>query len=318
MDATHIPVLLNEVVEYMNPRSGGVYIDGTLGLGGHTAEILRRSNPDGKVIGIDRDTEATKIARERLWEFEGRVQFSYGNFSEMGRIAGELGVKEVDGILLDVGVSSFQMDTDLRGFSFMRDAPLDMRMDTTVGLTAADIVNTWALEDLVRIFFEYGEEGYSRRIVKEIVRARETARIETTRELARLVERAIPRKDWPREIHPATKTFQALRIAVNDELRSLEKGLNEGIGLLKSGGRFCVISFHSLEDRIVKQTFRNWEASCICPPTLPVCRCGKVKLARVLTRRAIRASENEIKANPRARSARLRVAEKSGTVTVRP
>lgn len=306
----HIPVLLSEAIEYLNPISGGIYIDGTLGLGGHSAEILKRSCPDGRVIGIDRDTEATEIAKDRLREFGERVQFVHGNFSEMGRIAEGLGIKEVDGILLDVGVSSFQIDTDLRGFSFMRDAPLDMRMDRTGGLTAADIVNTYPVEELVRIFFEFGEEGYSKRIAKEIVRARETARIGTTRELAQLVERAIPRKDWPREIHPATKTFQALRIAVNDELHSLEKGLNDGIGLLKAGGRFCIISFHSLEDRIVKQTFRRWESSCVCPPTLPVCGCGKVKLAQVLTRKAIKASEDEIKANPRARSAKLRVAEK--------
>ncbi len=312
MDAAHIPVLLNEVVEYLNPVSGGIYIDGTLGLGGHTSEILKRSHPDGRVIGIDRDTEATEIAKDRLREFEGRVKFAYGNFSDMGRIAGELGIREVDGILLDVGVSSFQIDTDLRGFSFMRDAPLDMRMDRTGGLTAADIVNTYPVDELVRIFFEFGEEGYSRRIAKGIVRARETAKIETTRVLAQLIERAIPRKDWPREIHPATKTFQALRIAVNDELHSLEKGLNDGIGLLRAGGRFCVISFHSLEDRIVKQTFRNWESSCICPPALPVCGCGKVQMAKVLTKKAVKASEDEIKANPRARSAKLRVAEKIG------
>lgn len=306
----HIPVLLNEALEYLNPRSGGIYIDGTLGLGGHTKEILKRSGPDGRVIGIDRDPEALKIAKERLREFEKRVEFIHGSFSEMGRIAGNLGIREVDGILLDLGVSSLQIDTGERGFSFLKNAPLDMRMDTTRGITAADIVNNYPLEGLQKLLWEFGEEGYSKRIAREIVKAREEARIETTGELARIVERAIPRKDWPEKIHPATKTFQALRIAVNDELVSMEHGLNEGIGLLKAGGRFCVISFHSLEDRIVKNTFRNWEVPCICPPSLPVCRCGKVKAARVLTKKGIKATEEEVAANPRARSARLRVAEK--------
>jgi 16S rRNA (cytosine1402-N4)-methyltransferase len=310
MGALHVPVLLNEVLEYLDPKSGGVYIDGTLGMGGHTSEILKRSYPDGKVIGIDRDTEALKIAKERLQEFGDRVFLMHGNFSEMGRIAHELGIKEVDGILLDVGVSSLQIDMDIRGFSFLRDAPLDMRMDTTCGITAADIVNNYSVEELQNILWKFGEEGYARRIVREIIKTREIAKIETTRELARIVERSIPRKDWPREIHPATKTFQALRIAVNDELGSLERGLDAGINLLKGGGRLCVISFHSLEDRIVKNRFRDWENPCICPPSLPVCSCGKVKTARVLTKKAVKASEDEITVNPRARSARLRVAEK--------
>lgn len=310
LEASHIPVLLKEVLEYLNPKSGGIYIDGTLGLGGHTGEILKRSSPDGRVIGMDRDPDALRIAKERLREFEDRVELIHGNFSDMGRVAGEVGIKEVDGILLDLGVSSFQIDTDQRGFSFMRDAPLDMRMDTTGGITAADIVNNYSLEELQTILWEFGEEGYSRRIAREIVKARETARIETTKELARIVEMSIPRKDWPESIHPATKTFQALRIAVNDELGSLERGLKEGLGLLKAGGRLCVISFHSLEDRIVKNRFRNWEAACVCPPSFPVCRCGKVKVARVLTKKGIKPSEEEIKGNPRARSARLRVAEK--------
>lgn len=310
MTTCHIPVLLNEVIDYLQPRSGGLYIDGTLGLGGHTSEILKRSYPDGRVIGIDRDTEALKIASERLQEFGDRASLMHGNFSEMGRIAHELGVKEVDGILLDVGVSSLQIDSDIRGFSFMRDAPLDMRMDTSCGITAADIVNSYSVEELQNILWKFGEEGYARRIVKGIVLAREVKMIEATRELAQIVERAIPRKDWPREIHPATKTFQALRIAVNDELGSLERGLDEGLGLLKTGGRLCVISFHSLEDRIVKNRFRDWENPCICPPSLPVCSCGKVKTARVVTKKGVKASEDEIAANPRARSARLRVAEK--------
>lgn len=312
MGALHVPVLLDEAMGYLNPKSGGIYIDGTLGLGGHTSEVLKRSYPDGRVIGIDRDTEALKIASVRLQEFGDRVDLMHGNFSEMGRIAEELGIKEVDGILLDIGVSSLQIDTDIRGFSFLRDAPLDMRMDTTGGITTADIVNNYSVEELQEILWKFGEEGYARRIVREIIKSREIAMIATTRELAQIVERSIPRKDWPREIHPATKTFQALRIAVNDELGSLERGLDDGIGLLKAGGRFCVISFHSLEDRIVKNRFRNWETPCICPPSLPICGCGKVKVARVLTKKAIKAAEDEIRANPRARSARLRVAEKIG------
>lgn len=310
MSTLHIPVLLNEVLENMAPKRGGIYIDGTLGLGGHTLEILKRSCPDGRVIGIDRDTEALKIAGEKLQCFGNRVELRHGNYSEVARICEELGVKEVDGILLDVGVSSLQIDTDIRGFSFMRDAPLDMRMDRSGGITAADIVNNLSVEDLQDILWKLGEEGYGRRIVREIVKAREVKRIESTVDLARLIERSIPRKDWPKMIHPATKTFQALRIAVNDELGALEKGLDDGIGLLKPGGRFCVISFHSLEDRIVKNRFRNWENPCICPPSLPVCRCGKVKKAKVLTKKGIKASEEEIRANPRARSASLRVAEK--------
>jgi len=310
MTTSHIPVLLNEALEFLKPESGGIYVDGTLGLGGHTGEILKRSHPGGRVIGIDRDTEALKVAKKRLQGFEDRVQIIHGNFADVGKIAEELGIKEVDGILLDLGVSSMQIDTGTRGFSFLRDAPLDMRMDTTGGITAADIVNNYSVEKLQALLWGLGEEGYSRRIAKEIAKARETARIETTKELAQLVERAIPRKDWPKQIHPATKTFQALRIAVNDELGSLEQGLNDGINLLKEGGRFCIISFHSLEDRIVKNRFRNWEEPCICPPSLPVCRCGKVKVAKVLTKKGVKATEDEIKANPRARSARLRVAEK--------
>ena len=307
---SHTPVLLNEALEYLRPKSGGIYIDGTLGLGGHTKEILKRSGPDGRVIGIDRDPDALRITKERLIEFGKRVEFIHGSFSEMGSMLSELGIKEVEGILLDLGVSSLQIDTEQRGFSFLRDAPLDMRMDTTGGVTAADIVNSYPLEGLQKLLWEFGEEGYSRRIAREIVKAREAARIETTGELARIVERSIPRKDWPEKIHPATKTFQAIRIAVNDELGSLEHGLNDGIGLLKTGGRFCVISFHSSEDRIVKGRFRNWETPCICPPSLPVCRCGKVRLARVLTKKGIKATEEEVATNPRARSARLRVAEK--------
>lgn len=310
MTTCHVPVLLKEVIDYLHPRSGGLYIDGTLGMGGHTSEILKRSSPDGRVIGIDRDTEALKIASARLQEFGARVFLMHGNFSDMGRIAHELGIKEVDGILLDVGVSSLQIDTDIRGFSFLRDANLDMRMDTTCGLTAGDIVNNYSVEELQNILWKFGEEGYARRIVREIIKARELARIATTRELARIVERSIPRKDWPREIHPATKTFQALRIAVNDELASLERGLAEGISLLKAGGRFCIISFHSLEDRIVKNRFRDWENPCICPPSFPVCSCGEIKTVRVLTKKAVKALDDEITANPRARSARLRVAEK--------
>lgn len=310
MKVSHTPVLLDEVLEYLNPKSGGIYIDGTLGLGGHTKDILKRSEPDGRVIGIDKDPAAIEIAKERLREFGERVEFIHGSFSEMGRVAKDLGVREVDGILLDLGVSSLQMDTGHRGFSFLKNAPLDMRMDTTGGITAAEVVNSYPLEGLQRILWEFGEEGYSRRIAREIIKTREAARIETTGELARIVERSIPRKDWPEKIHPATKTFQALRIAVNDELDSLEHGLNDGIGLLKAGGRFCVISFHSLEDRIVKNRFRNWETPCICPPSLPVCRCGKIKEARVLTKKGIKPSGDEVKVNPRARSARLRVAEK--------
>lgn len=306
----HVPVLLKEVMDYLAPRSGGIYIDGTLGLGGHTGVILERSSPDGRVIGMDRDTEALKIAGENLREFVDRVDLMHGNFSDMGRTAHELGITEVDGILLDVGISSFQLDTDIRGFSFMRDAPLDMRMDNTAGITAADVVNDYSVEELQGILWKFGEEGYARKIVREIVRAREIERIATTRELAMIVERAIPRKDWPREIHPATKTFQALRICVNDELGSLEQGLDNGIELLKAGGRFCVISFHSLEDRIVKNRFKNWESPCICPPGFPICRCGKVSRAKVLTKKAVKGSEAEIMVNPRARSARLRVAEK--------
>ncbi len=310
MAASHTPVLLDEVLEYLDPKSGGIYIDGTLGLGGHTKEILKRSGPDGRVIGIDRDPDAIEIAKERLCEFGKRVEFIHGSFSEMGRIAKDLGIREVDGILLDLGVSSLQIDTGERGFSFLKNAPLDMRMDSTGGITAADIVNSYPLEGLQKLLWEFGEEGYSRRIAREIVKTREAARIETTGELARIVERSIPRKDWPEKIHPATKTFQAMRIAVNDELGSLEHGLNDGIVLLKAGGRFCVISFHSLEDRIVKNSFRNWETPCVCPPSLPVCRCGKIKMARVLTKKGVKSSENEVRANPRARSARLRVAEK--------
>ena len=309
-DFTHMPVLPAEVLRFLAPKQGGVYLDGTVGGGGHAAMVLEASAPDGIVIGFDRDDAALTAARERLAPYGGRARLVKGNFADLGEKLPDLGVTGLDGFLLDLGVSSHQLDTGARGFSFQQDAPLDMRMDTGRGATAADLVNGLSADELARIFREYGEERWSKRIAAFIVAARAEAPIETTSRLVDLIKGAIPRGAWEERLHPATRSFQALRIAVNDELGSLERGLSAALQLLNRGGRGVVISFHSLEDRIVKNIFRGLSQGCTCPKSLPLCVCNSVPQVRVLTGKPVMAEAAETGKNPRARSAKLRAVEK--------
>ncbi len=305
----HLPVLLHEVIDLLQPRPGGRYIDATFGGGGHTIALLERSAPDGSVLAIDADSDAVARARILANAFPGRLSVVQGNFRDIERLAEAQHFGRVDGILMDLGLSSFQLNRAERGFSFRYPGPLDMRFDARTGLSAADIVNGWSEEDLARLFFEYGEEHRSRAIARAIVRERQAIAIITTDRLAGIVERATGGRRG-RAIHPATRTFQALRIAVNDELEALRAGLAGAIELLAVGGRLAVISFHSLEDRIVKTFLRHEATDCICPPETPVCVCGHKARVRLITRKAVRPSESEERDNPRSRSARLRVAER--------
>jgi 16S rRNA (cytosine1402-N4)-methyltransferase len=306
MGAPHRPVLLEETVNMLDAAQGGLFIDGTLGLGGHSEAILDAS-PNTRVIGIDRDPEALERARRRLEKFGARFVAMRGNFKQIAELVQE----RAQGVLVDLGVSSLQFDTPERGFSFRFDAPLDMRMDaSSEEETAADLLATLPEEEIARIIFEYGEERQSRKIARWIVERRERGEpIKTTGELANLVARAVGGKGkW--QIHPATRTFQALRMAVNAELQGLGEFVEEAVGLLLQGGRFAAISFHSLEDRIIKQGFRRLAGQCTCPPRVPVCSCGAKKVVEILTRRPIVAGEQEVNENPRARSAKLRVCQK--------
>ncbi len=299
-----------EVLQYLEPRPGGVYLDGTLGGAGHARLVLEASGPNGRLIGLDRDPAALEKAGTVLAPYGDRAVLRQGNFSEAGQVLEELGVDGLDGILLDLGVSSHQLDTPERGFSFRDEGPLDMRMDPGGGETAADVVNSLSADDLAGVFRELGEERYAGRIARRIVRRRQEAPLKTTRELADLVRAVVPGGRAPARIHPATRVFQALRIYVNRELDHVRQGVTEGIGLLKPGGRMVVISFHSLEDRIVKHRFRHEAANCICPPELPVCNCQHRARVRLLSRQAVRAGQEEIENNPRSRSAILRAVER--------
>jgi 16S rRNA (cytosine1402-N4)-methyltransferase len=309
-DFHHISVMPDEVLAALAPKSGGIYLDGTLGGAGHAGLILTASAPDGVLIGFDRDAEAIAVARERLAPFGARARLFQRNFAEFGETLAQVGVDAIDGFVLDLGVSSHQLDKDERGFSFMHDAPLDMRMDRGSGLTAADLVNTLPEGELFRIISEYGEERWAKRVASFIVAGRDREPIETTLQLVDLIKGAIPKAKWEERLHPATRTFQALRIAVNEELTSLEKGLAGLLALLRVGGRGAVISFHSLEDRIVKAGFRAAATGCTCPKGLPGCVCGRVPQFKVVTGKPLRASVEEVAGNPRSRSARLRVVEK--------
>jgi 16S rRNA (cytosine1402-N4)-methyltransferase len=304
----HTTVLLREAVDLLAPRLGGVYLDGTLGGGGHAEEVLRRTAPDGTLIGLDQDSDAIERAGRRLAAYGNRVTLRQANFRNAARVLAGLGIDTVDGVLLDLGVSWFHLRSPERGFSFLADGPLDMRMNREGAVTAQDLVNTLPRRELARILREYGEEQKANAIAKAIERARERGPITTTAQLAQIVSGVFP--PFPRRIHPATLTFQALRIAVNDELEALKEGLDGMIGLLRPGGRIAVIAFHSLEDRIVKQSFAGHAKPCVCPPRLPVCRCGKVADLKVLTKRPVTASAEEVDLNPAARSAKLRAAEK--------
>jgi len=292
-------------------RPGGLYVDGTLGGGGHSLGILQATAPDGRVIGLDRDDEALAAAAERLKPFGGRFRPIKANFAEMAEVLAAEGVSQVDGVLLDIGVSSYQLDEPARGFSYMQDGPLDMRMDRRSGRTAAELLAESSEEELADIIYRYGEEKFSRRIARRLVEARARQPLTGTAQLAELVAAAIPAaKRRQEKQHPAKRTFQALRICVNDELGALEKGLAAAFGLLRSGGRLSVITFHSLEDRIVKTYFAALAKGCTCPPEFPVCVCGKKPQGRLLWRKPQTADEAELAANPRARSAKLRTIEK--------
>ena len=298
-----------EVLHWLQPCENGLYLDGTLGGAGH-AKLILENAAGSRLIGLDRDPAALREAARILAPFAERISLHHTTFDRAGEVLAGLEIETLAGMLLDLGVSSHQLDTPERGFSFQHDAPLDMRMDPSQGETAADVVNRAAEAELRRIFFEYGEERFSRRIAREIVQRRQRQPFRMTGELAELIRQLVPGGQRPARIHPATRVFQALRIQVNDELGQVQRGVERGISLLQPGGRLVVISFHSLEDRIVKRLFRERAKDCVCPPKLPVCQCGKTADVRILTRKVVRAGDAEIAANPRARSALLRAVER--------
>ena len=310
MEFQHKSVLLQECIDALNIRPDGIYLDGTLGGAGHSSQIARRLTEGGRLIGVDRDRTALAAAKERLAPYADRVTLVHSNFAEIDAILDSLGIPAVDGMLFDLGVSSPQLDDASRGFSYMADAPLDMRMDKDDALTAGEVVNTWPQGELRRILYDYGEERYAPQIAAAICRAREKAPIETTLELVDIIRSAMPAQALREKQHPAKRSFQAIRIAVNDELGELPPMLDAAEENLKRGGRLAVITFHSLEDRIVKRKFQELAQGCICPPEFPVCVCGRTPKIRLVTRKPIVSGEKELAENPRARSAKLRVAEK--------
>ncbi|MBQ7017236.1 MAG: 16S rRNA (cytosine(1402)-N(4))-methyltransferase RsmH [Firmicutes bacterium] len=310
MEFKHVSVLKNECIEGLQIKPSGTYVDGTFGGGGHAMEIISRLNGNGRFVGIDQDQDAVENGRAKLEPYKEKAQLVRDNFSNIISIMKDLHIVSIDGILLDIGVSSYQLDTGERGFSYMHDAELDMRMDQRNPMTAKRIIAEYSEKELADIIKDYGEERWAARIAQFIVAERKIKPIETTGELVEVIKKAVPkgaRKDGP---HPAKRTFQALRIAVNNELGILEQAIEDMAGLLAPGGRLCIITFHSLEDRIVKQTFHRLEHPCTCPPEFPVCVCGKKPSIRVITRKPILPSEEELEFNPRARSAKLRILEK--------
>ena len=308
MEFHHISVLLNECIDNLNITPDGIYVDGTMGGGGHSLEIAKRLTT-GRLICIDQDPNAHEAAGKRLAEYKDRITFVRDNFGNIANILDSLGIEKIDGMLLDIGVSSHQLDEAERGFSYQQDAPLDMRMNPDRPFSAYDVVNGYDEDELDRVIFTYGEERWARRIAQFIGKEREAKPIETTGELVDIIKKAVPkgaRKDGP---HPAKRTFQAIRIEVNGELEVLQRAIDDVAARLAVGGRLCIITFHSLEDRIVKEAFRKQENPCICPPQFPVCVCGKKPLGRVITRKPILPSKEELEENPRSRSAKLRVLE---------
>lgn len=308
MEFHHISVLLNECIDNLNIKPDGIYVDGTMGGGGHSLEIAKRLTT-GRLICIDQDPNAHEAAGKRLAEYKDRITFVRDNFGNIKSILDSLEIEKIDGMLLDIGVSSHQLDEAERGFSYQQDAPLDMRMNPDRPFSAYDVVNGYDEDELDRVIFTYGEERWARRIAQFIVKEREAKPIETTGELVDIIKKAVPkgaRKDGP---HPAKRTFQAIRIEVNGELEVLQRAIDDVAARLAVGGRLCIITFHSLEDRIVKEAFRKQENPCICPPQFPVCVCGKKPLGRVITRKPILPSKEELEENPRSRSAKLRVLE---------
>ena len=310
MEFNHISVLLNETVDGLLVKPDGIYVDGTLGGAGHASLICTKLSGHGKLIGIDQDSCAIKAATKRLGQFRDKVTILKSNYVYMKQLLEQQGINSVDGIILDLGVSSYQLDTKERGFSYMEDAALDMRMDTEQEMTAGDIVNSYPEEELFRIFKQYGEEKYSRSIAKNIVKEREKKRISTTFELVDIIRKSMPAKARNGKGHPAKRVFQAIRIELNHELEVLEKSLDEMIDLLNPGGRICIITFHSLEDRIVKNIFRKNQNPCTCPPDFPVCVCGKEPKGTVITRKPILPDKKELEQNSRSKSAKLRIFEK--------
>lgn len=310
MDFKHVSVLLNETIDGLNINPDGIYVDGTLGGGGHSYEICKRLSDKGRLIGIDQDGEALEAARERLKEFEDKITLVRSNYCEIDTILKDLEIEKVDGIVLDLGVSSYQLDNLERGFSYKSDAPLDMRMDQRQNKTAADVVNNYSENELFRIIRDYGEDKFAKNIAKHIVMARKEKPLETTAELSEIIKASIPMKFRAKGGHPAKKTFQAIRIEVNQELTVLKESLDTMIDHLNPGGRICVITFHSLEDRITKIKFRENENPCTCPPDFPVCVCGKVSKGKVITRKPIIPSEEEMTENKRSKSSKLRIFER--------
>lgn len=311
MEFRHISVLLEKTIDSLNIKPDGIYVDGTLGGGGHSLEICRRLGENGRLIGIDQDMDAIHAATERLHEYADKVTIVHSNYQDIDSVLRGQGISGVDGIVLDLGVSSYQLDNAERGFTYREDTPLDMRMDQSQTMTAKDIVNEYSEMELFRIIKEYGEDSFAKNIAKHIVLARQQKPIETTGELNEIIKAAIPAKVRQNGGHPSKKTFQAIRIELNRELDVLEQSLDKMIGLLNPGGRLAVITFHSLEDRIVKNIFRRNMNPCICPPEFPVCTCGRIPTGRVVTRKPIIPDETEIEHNKRAKSSKLRVFEKA-------
>ena len=311
MTFNHKSVLLNETIESLNIQPDGIYVDGTLGGAGHSSEICKRLGTNGMLIGIDQDGDAIAAASERLKEFGDKVTIVRDNYVNTPSVLANLGISGVDGILLDLGVSSYQLDTDERGFSYQHEAPLDMRMDDRNPMTAADIVNGYSLQELARVIREYGEDKFAQNIAKHICMEREKSPIETTAQLAEIVRQAIPMKMRVTGGHPAKRTFQAIRIELNRELTVLENSIGSMIDLLNPGGRLCIITFHSLEDRMVKEAYRKAENPCTCPPSFPVCVCGNKSKGKVITRKPILPGEDELTENRRSESAKLRVFERA-------
>ena len=310
MEFKHIPVLFHEIMDIMAPKAGEVFVDCTLGGGGHSRGFLERMGDDGRLIGIDQDTNALKAAQDNLAEFGDRVTYVHSNYNNLDEILNQYAPDGVDGILFDIGVSSHQLDEKDRGFSYMQDAPLDMRIDQSRKFSAWDVVNTYSEDELHRIIKEYGEERWAKRIAKFIVDFRKDKPVDTTGELVDIIKRAIPKGAREEGSHPAKRTFQAIRIEVNDELGVLTRTISVAAKHLKKGGRLGIISFHSLEDRIVKEQFRYLASDCICPPELPFCQCDKVSEVKILTRKPVTATEEELAANSRSKSAKFRAVEK--------
>lgn len=311
MEFKHKSVLLRETIEHLNIKPDGIYVDGTLGGGGHAYEVCKRLSSKGRFIGIDQDEDAVKAASRRLSEFEDRVRIIRSNYCKMREALAEIGIYKIDGVILDLGVSSYQLDDPGRGFTYrVEDAPLDMRMDQRQHFTAKDLLNTYSEMDLYRIIRDYGEDKFAKNIAKHIVAARKEKEIETTGELTEIIKRAIPAKVRMNGGHPAKRTFQAIRIELNRELEVLQDSLEDIIELLNPGGRLCIITFHSLEDRIVKNIFKKSEQPCTCPKEFPVCVCDRKSLGRVITRKPVIPSEEEVVYNSRSKSAKLRVFER--------